>query len=105
MSPDFDLHFLDDTDLIDSKVSLTALGDYFAAETDEARADAAARNLAPVEKHIAELNRRSIRNIGRKTLDYVILFIPNYGVYQLAKMEDKDIFAEAFKQNVLITTE
>ena len=39
---------------------------------------------------------------GRKTLDYVIMFIPNYGAYQLAKMEDKDIFAKAFRQNVLI---
>ena len=33
------------------------------------------------------------------------MFIPNYGAYQLAKLEDPDIFAKAFKQNVLITTE
>ena len=33
------------------------------------------------------------------------MFVPNYGAYQLAKMEDPDIFAKAFKQNVLITTE
>ena len=33
------------------------------------------------------------------------MFIPNYAAYQLAKMEDPDIFAKAFKQNVLITTE
>ena len=108
MRPDFALHFPDDTDiLIDSKVSLTALADYFAAETDEERADAAARNLASVENHIKELTSKEYQKyvVGRKTLDYVIMFIPNYGAYQLAKMEDKDIFAKAFNQNVLITTE
>ena len=56
MRPDFALHFPDNTDiLIDSKVSLTALADYFAAETDEERAAASARNLASIENHIREL--------------------------------------------------
>lgn len=108
MRPDFALHFPDDTDvLIDSKVSLTALTDYFAAETDEQRADAAARNLESVQNHIRELTGKEYQKyvVGRKTLDYVIMFIPNYAAYQLAKMEDKDLFAKAFRQNVLITTE
>ena len=108
MRPDFALHFPDDTDiLIDSKVSLTALADYFAADTDEERAAASARNLESVENHIKELTGKEYQKyvVGRKTLDYVIMFIPNYAAYQLAKMEDKDIFANAFKQNVLITTE
>ncbi len=108
MRPDFAIHFPDDTDiLVDSKVSLTALADYFSAETDEARADASRRNLESVENHIRELTSKEYQKYvqGRKTLDYVIMFIPNYGAYQLAKMEDNEIFAKAFKQNVLITTE
>ena len=108
MRPDFALHFPDNTDiLIDSKVSLTALSDYFAAETDEERADASRRNLESVESHIRELTSKEYQKyvVGRKTLDYVIMFIPNYSAYQLAKMEDKEIFAKAFNQNVLITTE
>lgn len=108
MRPDFALHFPDDTDvLIDSKVSLTALSDYFAAESDEARAEASARNLESVRSHIRELCSKEYQKYvsGRKTLDYVIMFIPNYGAYQLAKQEAPDLFAEAFRQNVLITTE
>ena len=108
MRPDFALHFPDNTViLIDSKVSLTAMADYFAAETDEERADASARNLESVENHIKELTSKEYQKyvVDRKTLDYVIMFIPNYAAYQSAKMEDKDIFAKAFKQNVLITTE
>ena len=108
MRPDFALHFPDDTDiLIDSKVSLSALADYFEAETDEQRADASRRNLESIRNHIKELTGKEYQKyvVGRKTLDYVIMFIPNYGAYQLAKLEDPEVFAEAFKQNILITTE
>ena len=108
MRPDFALHFPDQTDvLIDAKVSLSALADYFSAKTDEERADASRRNLASVMAHVKELTGKEYQKyvVGRKTLDYVIMFIPNYGAYQLAKQEDPDIFSKAFAQNVLITTE
>ena len=108
MRPDFALHFPDDTDiLIDAKVSMSALADYFAAGTDEERADASRRNLESVLSHIRELTGKEYQKYveDRNTLDYVIMFIPNYAAYQLAKQEDKDIFAKAFRQNVLITTE
>ena len=108
MRPDFALHFPDNTDvLLDSKVSLTALADYYAAQTDEQRREASKRNLESVLSHIAELTSKEYQKYveGRTTLEYVIMFIPNYGAYQLAKQEDPDIFAKAFRQNVLITTE
>ena len=108
MRPDFALHFPDQTEiLIDAKVSLNALADYFEAETDEQRADASRRNLESVQNHIKELTGKEYQKyvVGRKTLDYVIMFIPNYGAYQLAKQEDPDLFAKAFRENVLITTE
>lgn len=108
MRPDCALHFPDETEiLIDAKVSLTALADYFAAETEAERADASRRNLESVKSHIDELTGKDYQRYvsSRKTLDYVIMFIPNYGAYQLAKQEDPEIFAEAFAKNVLITTE
>lgn len=108
MRPDFALHFPDDTDiLIDAKVSLSALSDYFEAESDEQRAEASRRNLESVQNHVRELTGKEYQKyvVGRKTLDYVIMFIPNYGAYQLAKQEDPEVFAKAFAQNVLITTE
>lgn len=108
MRPDFALHFPDNTDvLLDSKVSLTALSDYYSAETEEQKKDASRRNLESILSHIAELTSKEYQKYveGRTTLEYVIMFIPNYGAYQLAKQEDPDIFAKAFRQNVLITTE
>lgn len=108
MRPDFVLHFPDETDiLIDSKVSLTALADYFAAETEGEREAAAERNLASVKDHVRELIGKEYQKYvqGRRTLDYVIMFIPNYGAWQLARLRDPDIFSWAFERNVLITTE
>lgn len=108
MRPDFVLHLPDQTDiLVDSKMSLTALTDYYAAETDEAREDAAIRNLESVKNHIKELTGKEYQKyvVGRKTLDFVIMFIPNYGAWQLAKMKDSGIFNWALERNVLITTE
>ena len=93
MRPDFALHYPDSTDvIIDAKVSLTALSDYFSADTDAARADAARRNLQSVLTHVQELAGKEYQKyiVGRKTLDYVIMFIPNYGAYQLAKQELDD---------------
>ena len=109
MRPDYVLHFPDETDvLLDSKVSLTALSDYFAAETQEQRDDAAARNLESVWNHVKELSTKEYQKYikGRKTLEYVIMFIPNYGAYQLAKQSEPDLFAKAFRDHkVLITTD
>ncbi len=109
MRPDFILHYPDETDVIvDSKVSLSALSDYYAAQSDEARDEAARRNLKSVLDHIKELTTKEYQRhakSGRKTLDYVVMFIPNYGALQLAKSLQPNIFAEAFKQNVLLTTE
>ena len=108
MRPDFALHYPDSTDvIIDAKVSLTALSDYFSAEDDTARADASRRNLQSVLSHVQELAGKEYQKyiVGRKTLDYVLMFIPNYGAWQLAKQEDPDLFTKALAQNVLITTE
>ena len=98
----------DDTDiLLDSKMSLQALTDYHKAETDEAREDAAVRNLESVKNHVKELISKEYQKyvVGRKTLDFVIMFIPNYGAWQLARMKEPSIFNWALEHNVLITTE
>ena len=109
MRPDFILHYPDNTDIIvDSKVSLSALSDYFEAETEDAREDAAKRNLESVKAHVRELARKDYSRYlspGKKAMDYVVMFIPNYASFQLARELCPDIFSESFRQNVLITTE
>ena len=109
MRPDFVLHFPDGTNVIlDSKVSLTALSDYYDAETDEQRQDAIERNLQSVWNHVKELATKKYQEHFKKykTLEYTIMFIPTWGAYQLAKESDSTLFASAFNDyKVLITTE
>lgn len=109
MRPDFVLHYPDNTDIIvDSKVSLNALADWFEASTPEAKDEAAKKNLDAIKSHIKELtDKRYADNIaeGKKSLGYVVMFVPNYGALQLAKQLEPNIVNEAFRQNVLLTTE
>jgi len=109
MRPDFILHYPDNTDIIiDCKVDLSALSDYRDAQTEDARDEAAKRNLDAVNEQVRKLSAKSywdnLKN-GRKTLNYVVMFIPVYGSFQLAKRLDPEIVNKAFARNVLITTE
>ncbi len=109
MRPDFILHYPDKTEIIiDSKVSLDAYSDWVAAETEAAKNDAAVRNLAAIRTQLKSLSGKRYQDYireGYRTLDYVIMFIPNYGALQLAKTLAPDIFREAYNQGVLLTTE
>ena len=109
MRPDFILHYPDRTEvIIDSKVSLDAYSDWSAAESEALRNDAAVRNLTAIRTQVKSLATKRYQDYireGYKTLDYVIMFIPNYGALQLAKTLAPDIFREAYNQGVLLTTE
>ncbi|MCQ2138036.1 MAG: DNA recombination protein RmuC [Bacteroidales bacterium] len=109
MRPDFILHYPDNTDIIvDCKVSLNALSDYFEAETDEARADAAERNLKAVRAQVENLSRKeysSYLKSGRKCLDYTVMYVPNVNALVLARQKDPHVISDAFRKNVLITSE
>ena len=109
MRPDYILHYPDKTEVIvDAKTSMEALSDWFEAADAAAKEDAAQRNLQAIRAQIKSLSTKRYQDYireGYKTLDYVIMFIPNYGSLQLAKTLAPNIFMEAYKQGVLITTE
>ncbi|MBR0286435.1 MAG: DNA recombination protein RmuC [Bacteroidales bacterium] len=109
MRPDYILHYPDKTEvIIDAKTSMEALSDWFAAQDPAAKEDAAQRNLLAIRTQIRSLSGKRYQDYvreGYKTLDYVIMFIPNYGSLQLAKTLAPNIFQEAYQQGVLITTE
>lgn len=109
MRPDFILHYPDNTDIvIDCKVSLNALSDYFQAETDQERAEASARNLKAVWDQVDGLSRKDYTSYlrpGRKFLDYTVMFVPNVNALVLARQENAHLVADAFRKNVLITSE
>ena len=109
MRPDYILHYPDKTEVIvDAKTSMEALSDWFATEDTVLKEDAAKRNLLAIRTQIKSLSGKRYQDYireGYKTLDYVLMFIPNYGALQLAKTLAPNIFQEAYQQGVLLTTE
>jgi DNA recombination protein RmuC len=109
MRPDFILHYPDHTEVIvDAKTSMDALSDWYSAPDAALKEDAARRNLLAIRTQIKDLSGKRYQDYireGYKTLDYVIMFIPNYGALQLAKTLSPNLFNEAYQQGVLLTTE
>lgn len=109
MRPDFILHYPDNTDIVvDCKVSLDALSDYFDAQTPEEKEDASARNLKAICDQVDNLSKKdytSYLKAGRRFLDYSVMFVPNVNALVLARQRDPHVITNAFRKNVLITSE
>ena len=109
MRPDYILHYPDGNDvIIDSKVVLTAADDYFRATDEASKTDAMARNLSAIKDQVKNLAKKDYSRYltpGRKMLDYVIMFVPVYSALRLAYEADRNLWHDAYKQGVLITTE
>lgn len=109
MRPDFILHYPDGNDIvIDSKVVLTAMYDWHAAADEAAKADALERNLQAMKEQVRKLSKKDYGRYlqpGHKMLDYVIMFVPVYSALRLAYEADRNLWHDAYRQGVLITTE
>lgn len=106
------IYYPDDRCLvIDSKVSLTSFIDYInlADDTDdiggERRKQAAAHHLASVKAHINELSRKNYQDlIGKKRMDFVMMFIPNEAAYIAAMQIEPGLWQEAYDKRVLMVS-
>ena len=109
MRPDYILHYPDGNDVVvDSKVVLTAVDDYFRATDEDVKKDAMVRNLAAIKDQVKNLSKKDYSRYltpGHRMLDYVIMFVPVYSALRLAYEADRNLWQDAYKQGVLITTE
>ena len=109
MRPDYILHYPDGNDVVvDSKVVLTAVDDYFRATDEDAKKDAMVRTLAAIKDQVKNLSKKDYSRYltpGHRMLDYVIMFVPVYSALRLAYEADRNLWQDAYKQGVLITTE
>ena len=107
LKPDCIVHYPDSRDIIvDSKVSISAYVDYCNSDNEEAKAEALARHIQSIEKHIKELAEKdypSFANKARETVDFTLMFIPNEASWQLAIMAKPELWDEAWKKRILIT--
>lgn len=95
--------------VIDSKVSLDGYIDYSNSTDDAGRAAALASHRQSVEKHVRELSDKNysqyIRQTGRDSLDYVVMFVPNEGAFQLYYQNFREDWHKAFDKRIIITGE
>lgn len=109
MRPDFILHYPDGNDIVvDSKVVLTAMYDYYSTEDENLKAEALSRHLTAMKEQVKRLAKKDYSRYlrpGHRMLDYVIMFVPVYSALHLAYEADSDLWHDAYRQGVLITTE
>ena len=110
MRPDFILHLDEKEDvIIDSKMTITSYDNYVHAKNDEEREMYAKEILTSIHSHINELRRANYAayiDNGRKSADFVFMFIPNEGAMQVALAHEKNLWRDTFiKDRIFIVSE
>lgn len=90
--------------VIDSKTSLTAYAAYTAAERPEERERQMKSHLDSVRKHVAELAAKSYQELMECSPDFVIMFIPNESAFLAAMQADPQIWADAYRKKVVVSS-
>ena len=90
--------------IIDSKVSLTAYVEWNSAEEGAAREAALVAHVASVRKHVKELSGKRYQDLLDKAPEFVIMFVPNEPAFMCALQNAPNLWAEAYKSNVVISS-
>ena len=109
MQPDAILHYPHEQDvIIDAKVSLKAYDDYVNAQSEEERTAALAAHVRSIRDQYQRLSKKdysSYVQASRKSIDFVVMFVPNESALQLALTADSKLWYDAFDHKVLIAGE
>jgi DNA recombination protein RmuC len=91
--------------IIDSKVSLKS---YLAAcrSTDaKEQGEHVKQHLLSIQKHISSLSSKQYQNLpGLTSLDFVLLFMPVEGAFQMAVSTKPELLSEALQRRVVLTS-
>jgi len=89
--------------VVDAKCSLTAFVESMRASAAEDREAALDRHLASVRAHVRSLAGKGYQEVLRqRTLDIVLMFVPNEAAFHAAIARDAGLYEEAFRQRVVI---
>ena len=59
-------------------------------------------HASQVRKHIGQLSSKGYQGMYADTADFVVMFVPNEALYQVAIQEDPDLLEEAFLRKVIL---
>jgi DNA recombination protein RmuC len=89
--------------VIDSKISLTAYERFCRAGEDAVRAAELKEHIASVRRHIKELGQKNYQSIYEiNSPDFVFMFIPIEGAFNLAIQNDGSLYDEALERNIAL---
>ncbi|MFZ1625363.1 MAG: DNA recombination protein RmuC [Gammaproteobacteria bacterium] len=91
--------------VVDSKVSLVGFERYASAENDDDRAAALRDHLLSMRTHIKTLSEKNYPALyGFESLDFTLLFIPVEPAFLVAVQADPDLYAMAWKKNIVLVS-
>lgn len=90
--------------IVDSKVSLTAFVEWSAAEDPRERKSHMDAHIASVTKHVQELSAKRYQDLTDKAPEFVIMFVPNEPAFMYALQNSPNLWADAYKKNVVISS-
>jgi DNA recombination protein RmuC len=89
--------------IVDAKCSLTAFVEAMAEPEGEERDEALARHVMSVRKHVKELAAKGYQEVlQQRTLDFVLLFVPNEAAFHAALGREPGLYEESFRQGVVL---
>ena len=94
--------------IVDSKVSLNDYIDWVNADDIEARQQAAAKHLKSVKTHMEGLAKKNyssyVSKDNQEAAEFVIMFMPNAGAYELAMQSDINLWRSGFEKKILLVS-
>jgi len=102
--PDAVVHLPGDRAIvIDAKCSLSAFVAATRAETQDARDAAVDAHIESVRSHVRVLAGKAYhQTLEQRTLEFVVLFVPNEAAFQLALSRDSGLYEDAVRQGVVL---
>ncbi|MCH9705184.1 MAG: DNA recombination protein RmuC [Proteobacteria bacterium] len=91
--------------IIDAKISLSAYAEYNTATDEAQRAVALKNHIKSVRNHVKDLHGKKYNALpATNSPDFVLLFMGLEPAYILAMQNDHDLFTDAYKQNIVLTS-
>lgn len=91
--------------IVDSKVSISSYIDYVKTDDPDLAKEFLEKHVTSIKNHIKELATKNYQSyLDGNNLDFVFMFIPNEQAYIEALKINSDIYENAYKSNIAITT-